>query len=311
MKYEKPQVPNLRANSGLIYALSKTVTYFKQGIGQSKRLVRKNSGGYSPYIHSCETFERYVGIINNFRDTVLTDVRRIHQITPSHVEQHFENLLANRVREKTIRLNVAALCKLFRAFSRNDLLCCIDGHRVEWSARAGESNRTQAFTDGLRVVEAMKGDVFRALAIVQFGTGARVSDIKKVIASVVKDPANVIVSILKSKGGRDRWIDFSDRPNEFALIVNAATTVDAWLSANGTDWSALQKEYTDAVRKAVDKRGEIYCGTHAFRATYSTARFDDLKERVGETEALRIITRELGHGRIGMAKYYIPAFRRE
>ncbi len=74
MKHYRTKIEGLSYKSSLNYALSEAINLFKKGIGLSKRSI-KMKYGYSPLIHSYETLERYIGIINNFRDTVLKDER--------------------------------------------------------------------------------------------------------------------------------------------------------------------------------------------------------------------------------------------
>jgi integrase len=314
MYYNKPNVPTLHYKSSLIYAIGETVKYLKQGIGVSKRATKKLHDGTTPYIHNYKTLKRYVGIFNNFKDTVLTDVKRINKITTDHIEVHFENLLDKDDTEDTIEVNASALNKLFYAFNRDDLIAYINDNRDLWVNSATPSCRTDPFVYPDRVIEKMRGDHNKAGAIIQKETGARTGDIKKVVESVLSCPSSNIIYIRKSKGGRDRMIDFSDRPNELKLVRQAVYTIDKHFTETKTNWSKFIREYTQEVQRAASKAGEIYCGPHAFRANYAETRYetmignsDDDKEK--EKAVLKTITEELGHSRISMAKYYIPKFR--
>ena len=312
MKHDKTNVPDVNYRSGLYYAIGRTVRYLQQGIGTSRRAFKLSQGG-SPYVHSCETLERYVGIINNFRDTVLTDVKTINKITTDHVETHFQNLLEKDVTEKTIKVNASALIKLFGALNRDDLIAYINKNRYLWVSSARLSCRTNPFGDPDRVIGFMRGDPYKAGAIIQKETGTRVSDIKKVVESVLSNPSSNIIYIKKSKGGRDRMINFSDRKDRLKLVRQAVCTIDKHFTETKTNWSQFLKEYTKEVHRAVVKAGEIYCGPHAFRANYAETRYEtmitDKEDKQQEKAVLKKITKELGHSRISMAKYYIPTFR--
>jgi site-specific recombinase XerD len=315
-KYNKPNVPDVNYRSGLNYAVQKTVGYFQTGIGKSRREISRHSQGYTPYIHSRETLERYVGIINNFKDTVLNDVKRIDKIKSEHIEAHFNNLITKGVREKTIKVNASALIKFFDALNRQDLITYIDENRMTWVSCAKPSCRTTPFGDPNKVIDAIRGKAYKSAALIQYETGARISDIKKVVDSILSYPSRTTISIFKSKGGRNRILDFSDRKTIHNAILRAARIIDTHLSQTNTDWSQFQREYTQEVQRAAAKTKEIYCGTHAFRANYANKRYDELvnstEEEVTKEEeirALRKITEELGHARISMAKYYISKFR--
>ena len=308
-RFEKPIVPNVGYNAGVGYAIATTVTFLKNGIGVSRRAVTKEEGSTS-LIHSYKTLKRYVGIMNNFKDTVLVNTKRIHQITEEHVETYFGNMVSDGKGEKTVKVNASALNKLFNAFSRHDLIAYIDENRSTWAGDAIASNRTTPFGDPDRVINKIRGEAFKAAATIQLKTGARVSDIKKVVSSVIAHPSWESIIILKSKGGKDRELDFSDRMPILAIVLEAAKVIQVYLSENKNDWSSFKKEYTKETHRAAVKAGEIYCGTHAFRANYANDQYEKgIKEGKDENDVLKRITKDLGHNRIRMAKYYILAFR--
>ena len=313
MKHNKPNITDLNYRSGLRYAMGKAVRYLKQGIGISKRATKRLYDGSTPYIHCYETLKRYVGIYNNFIDTVLTDVNTINKINIGHIEAHFENLLDNDATESTIEVNASALNKLFYAFNRDDLITYINENRWLWISSATPSCRTIPFGDPDRVISFMRGDANKSAAVIQKETGSRVADIKKVVYSVLSNPSSNIIYIKKSKGGRNRMIDFSERKDKLELVHQAVYTIDKHLTE--TNWSQFLRGYTKEVHRAAVKAGEIYCGPHAFRANYAETRYETTigneEDKQRERIVLKRITEELGHSRISMAKYYIPKFRAE
>ena len=309
-RFEKPIVPDVSYDAGMGYAIALTVTFLKEGIDKSRRAVTKKEGRTS-LIHSYKTLKRYVGIMNHFKDTVLVDVKHIHQITEEHVETYFDNMVNDGKGEKTVKVNASALSKLFNAFSRHDLIAYIDENRLTWAGDAIDSNRTTPFGDPDRVIDKMREKAFKAAATIQLQTGARVSDIKKVVSSVIAHPSLESIIILKSKGGRDRELDFSDRMVILNVVLEAAKVIQVYLSENNNDWSSFKKEYTKEVRRAAVKAGEIYCGTHAFRANYANERYEKgIEEGEDEDAVLKRITEDMGHRRISMAKYYLTNFRK-
>jgi len=311
----KPNKPHLNPRSGINYALSKSVEYLKQGIGLSKRLYKK-ALGKSPYIHSYETLERYVGVFNHFKDTVLIPekVNTINKIISTHIDTHFNNLLKKNCSEKTISINASALMKLFEVLDRHDLMDYIENKRPLWRKSALPSAKTEPFTHPERVIQAMSYP-YKAGAIIQYLTGARVSDIRKVYEWLIKNPDTSVIMIRKSKGGRDRTINYSDRPDSLTYVKNAVEKIRRHFKSDDIDWLKFMKEYTEEVKAAARKCNETYCGTHAFRVNYANDRYinlsredDMLDER--EKKILSIITEDLGHSRLSMARYYISAYRK-
>jgi len=314
-KFDKLDKFHLNPRSGTAYALSKTVEYLKQGIGLSKHLY-KEAYGKSPYIHSYETLERYVGVFNHFKDTVLISdrVNTINKITTIHIDTHFDNLLKQNCSEKTISINASALMKLFEVLDRYDLMKYIESKRLLWRKSATPSVKTEPFVCPEKVIQAMPYP-YKAYAIIQYLTGARVSDIRKVYEWILKNPQASVITIKKSKGGRDRTIDYSDRPVSLGYIRDAVEKIRRHFKSDDIDWARYMKEYTKEVRVAARKCNETYCGTHAFRVNYANERYDGLfreNDMLNEREKkiLSIITEDLGHSRLSMAKYYISAYRK-
>ncbi len=65
-----------------------------------------------------------------------------------------------------------------------------------------------------KVIEAIKDPVHRSMARLQCNTGARVEDLKKMRIEGTR------VVIEKSKGGKTRSVDYSDRPQKLEQIKN-------------------------------------------------------------------------------------------
>jgi len=303
-RYEKPIVPEVGYRSHLYYAVARTIRYL-----HSEVKMPRHPRHYAAYINEKNIVVKYKEIINRFKDTVLTDVKRINQITKGHVETHLNNLLGKGGREKTVRVNASALNKLFNTFSRHDLIEYIDENRSTRVSRAMSSCQTTPFGDPDKVIDAIRGKAYKAAALIQYETGARISDIKKIVDSVISHPSRTAISIMKSKDGRNRILDFSDRMESLNAVLEAAGSIQAHLSDTNTDWSSFQKDYTQEVKRAAKRTGEIYCGTHAFRANYAEKRYEKDTDTKDEVQVLRRITENMGHSRISMTKYYISSFR--
>jgi len=308
MNHFRPLLEELSYKSSLSYSFSKAIEFFKKGIGTSKKNI-KNKFKYSPFIHSYETMERYIGIINNFKDTVLKDVKRINKISKEHINVHFNNLIEKKVTEKTIKVNASALIKLFFILGRKDLVDFIDESRQMWSQMARPSGRTIPFSNPEKVISCIKTPVFKSAAIIQYKTSARVSDIKKVVSWITTNPSARHIFIQKSKGGRDRVIDFSERMDELTEVLKAAFEIKDYFNSTNTNWTEFLKKYTYEVHRAANKCHEVYTGTHAFRANYAEKQYKEYTkesdDKKTQEKAFKRITEELGHSRIKMAKYYI------
>jgi len=116
-------------------------------------------------------------------------------------------------------------------------------------------------------------------------------------------PAERKVLIPKSKGGRTREIDYSDRPEKFERIQELVERLQEHLK--NFSWSSVRESYYKDLRQAVMRSGELYTGSHAFRVNYVKERLQELKSQgYSEKEALQKIEYEIGHSRIEMSAYY-------
>jgi hypothetical protein len=69
-------------------------------------------------------------------------------------------------------------------------------------------------------------------------------------------------------------------------------------------WKDIRAKYYGDLRQACNKAGEQYTGSHRFRASYASERFQSLEKTVGYQQAERLLTQELGHNRSEMSHYY-------
>ncbi len=149
------------------------------------------------------------------------------------------------------------------------------------------------------MIENLKDPAHRAVAELQYLTGARVGDVKKIGI----DEVGKRVLIHGSKGGRDREIDFSDRPDRFERVKELHRELQRHIEEKG--WKEIRESYDEDLKQAVEKSGEVYTGSHAFRVSYAVERVEELKAKgLSDEDADRVLTRELGHNRLEMSRYY-------
>ncbi|WP_121172047.1 site-specific integrase [Thermovibrio guaymasensis] len=289
----------IKKNSGLTYALKYAAGVLKQGIGISKREVYRKFGGRSPLIHSYSTFNRYMGIVKQFVNWARErGVNRLDKVIPEVVRE-FLLSKAGYCSQKTLKVNASALRKFFEVVGRPDISEEIGRSYQEIYSEGRQSGRALAFAHPERVISNLKEEVHRVIAELQLLTGARVGDVKKMELL----PLEKKVVIKKSKGGRTREIDYSDRPEEFERIREFHGRLKELLREK--DWNSVRKSYYSDLKRAVVKAGEVYTGSHAFRVNYVKNRLQELKSQgYSEDEALQKIEYEIGHSRIEMSAYY-------
>ena len=294
---------------GLNYAVG---VFLKKtnGIGESKRAAKFAHGGVSDKIHSYATRARYCGIVKDFVENMRSEgARRVNQLKEDHVANYLRGK-GSWTTEKTMKVNMSALTKFFKAMGREDLVETIEAHRNSILTNAKPSGQAVPFTDPERVIEKLRKPESKAIARIMHGCGARIDDVPKVVNSFVdneRSPGANITNIMikKSKGGRDRQLHFDDRAERYEMIREAAVTLNNVMKEK--NWKDIKAEFYHDLRLASDHWGETYSGAHAFRVCYAQDRFKELMEQKGmpERDGLQIVTEELGHNRVGMALGYI------
>jgi len=289
----------IKRNSGLTYALKYAAKVLKQGIGISKHEVYKRLGGKSPLIHSYSTFNRYMGIAKEFVNWAKEQgVNRLDRVQYEHVRD-FLLSKSEYCSMRTLKVNASALRKFFETVGREDIAERIGEDYQEIYSKGRAPGRALAFAHPERVISLLKENVHKVIAEFQLLTGARIGDVKKI--QVFPEERKVVIT--KSKGGRTREIDYSDRPEKFEKIKELVGELREYLK--GSSWSSIRESYYRDLRQAVYRSGEIYTGSHAFRVNYVKERLKELRERgYSEKEALQIIEYEIGHSRIEMSAYY-------
>ncbi len=294
------------------HSLQYTLVVFDKelnGIGQSKHEAKKANEGVSPLIHSHGTYTRYFGIAKKFVDQMYREeIRRTNQVPLERLD-HYLIEKAESVTKKTMKLTLSAFSKYLSISSwreRKDLRELIVKERSTFLERASESGEALPFTNPERVIEKMKHPHHQAIATIQLLTGARIDDVPKAGESLRNwlRGQRPIVCILKSKGGRNRSLDYEDRMEKFNTVLEAVQTLLPFIDEKG--WKTVKKEYYHDLRRVAAARKETYTGSHALRVNYAQRRHKELREKgLSEKEAMQILTQELGHNRISVAKGYV------
>lgn len=273
------------------------------GIGESKRAAIKNSPDrVSPKIHSRQTFDRYMGIAKEFIQFARADPdgpRKLHQLNHGHALKFLREKVDKGRSQKTLKINLCALEKFFGAVGRGDLKKAIKDDFDTIYAQGRAFQKTTPFASPKTVIRNIKLPENRIVAELQYLTGARIGDVPKIAPNL--ETKTIVID--KSKGGRPRTIDFSQRLSKLNKVVSLRKRLDEAIKEAG-GYQNLKDGYYKDLRSSVRKSGEEYTGAHAFRASYAKERFDELERKEGYGIAERVLTKELGHNRAEMSHYY-------
>ena len=126
-RFEHPIVPHLRYDAGVRYAIAAIIIYFHSYVEMPYHPLHLAS-----FINKRDTVIMHKSIFNNFRDTVLVDTKRIHQITEDHVDAYFGILINDGVKRGAIITHANALKNFFYLLSKNEFAAHIDNNIDAW-----------------------------------------------------------------------------------------------------------------------------------------------------------------------------------
>ncbi|MGC8678039.1 MAG: phage integrase N-terminal domain-containing protein [Hydrogenobaculum sp.] len=298
-------------------AVKSILWYAKQGIGMSKRKIQySNKERYTPFIHSFTTLTRYAGIMKEFADDMKAKgIRNLNSVKYEDVKSWLE-VKASKYTERTLKVNMCALEKLFSIAGKEDIAKSINRDFTEIYSKAKPSGRVEPFVNPQGIIDRLKEKSEKAKtkleremyakawawASLQYLTGARVGDIKKLYVDGTK------VVIPRSKGGKTRTIDFSDNKERLERVKDVLRYLSfEFENKDVNDNSTFRHYYEKVLRDTAASLGEKWTGSHAFRVNYAIERFEEIRQSKSEFEADQQLTRELGHERISMSQYYRKA----
>jgi hypothetical protein len=235
------------------------------------------------------------------------------------IESYFERLAEEKYSKTTIKLHIAALEKTI-AIVRPDIKEYLtdDENRIGWWSAGVDSRKRGSYVDPNRIRERLNEE-HRMIAEAQALGGFRIREIAK--AEVDKENERIIIH--KAKGGRTRELDFTHRREDFEKLADLIQKLQE------QRYDKHLKDYYKDIKNACKAAGEEYRASHAFRYEYAQRRIKKLKENKEELKDLLnkyeadektkecvndestieqacdyVLTRELGHNRSSMSRYY-------
>ena len=298
-------VRGMNSKSGMTYALVHFAELARVGIGISRREVTKGTEKSSPFIHSWDTFDRYLGICKEFvlfcRDR---GVNKLHKLHYNTVEAFLMAKIADDKTRNTLKVNMCALQKFFNGCNRPDLRDQLASDFPRFKELAQSGGTIHAFDNPERLIEKIRqrAELAAVIAKLQYITGARIHEVR------IMEIAETTITIHKGKGGRKRVLDFSHRLEELAEVRNLVIRLEEL--AEGVDWQEYCQSkgspYQGHVKAASRSLGDSYGGAHGLRANHAQELRKKLEaEGLTAEEIELIITQDLGHNRRSMARHYL------
>ena len=305
-----------------LYELGKNVKR-----GRLKKQMEEFTGVKQSYfIHTSKTKARYEQAVMKFCDYLeqqgIKREKHLDKVSTEKLEEiinkYFEKLANDGLSQSTIKIHIAALEKclpVIRKDIKKYLEC--DENRVRWWSEGVASRKREPYADP-EAIRARLNETHKMIAEAQSTAGFRVREISK--TTVDRENYKVIT---KGKGGRIREIHFEHRKEDFEKLADLIEKLKE------QEYEKHLKDYYKDIKNACKATGQVYNASHAFRHEYAHERIKELRENKEElkdlldkygadektreavnndetidTAADYVITRELGHNRSSMSRYY-------
>jgi len=306
-----------------LYELGKNV---KKGELQ-RQMKELKEERVSHFIHTSTTKTRYERAMMKFADFLeergIKRKRHLNKLDTKQLQEviddYFQKLAAEGYSKTTIKTHVAAMQKSL-AIVRPDIRDYLanDENRIRWWSAGVDSRKRGSYVNPDKVRERLN-ETHKMIAEAQMMAGFRIREIAK--AEINREEHTI--TIHKAKGGRTRELDFSHRKEDFeklAILVEKLKEMH---------YEEHLKDYYRDLKNACKSLGEEYRASHAFRYEYVEKRVEQLKENKEELKYLLekyeadeetksyannedtiekavdyVLTREIGHNRTSMSRYY-------
>jgi len=296
--------------------------------GQLQREMKKLTDiKESHFLHTSTTKVRYERAMMKFCDYLEEQgIKRDKHLNKTSTEElqkivdgYFKKLANDGLSKNTIKVHIAAMEKSL-AVIRPDIKEYItnDENRIGWWSAGKESRKREPYANPEKIRERLN-ETHRMIAEAQATAGFRVREIAK--AEV--DRENYQVIIHRAKGGRTRELSFEHRKEEFEKLADLIEKLKK------QEYTKRLKDYYKDLRNATKATGQAYNASHSFRYEYAHQRIEELKQNKEELRKLLdeygadeetksyvndenkidkaadfVLTRELGHNRTSMSRYY-------
>ena len=296
--------------------------------GQIQRQMQKLKDRRESYfIHTSTTKVRYERALMRFCDYLeARGIKRDKQLNrlkkeelQQIVDDYFKMLAENGLSQNTIKVHIATLEKSL-AIARPDIKKYLedDTRRIGWWSAGKASRKRDSYINPTAIRERLN-EMHKMIAEAQSLAGFRVREIAK--AEIDRENEKIVIH--KAKGGRTRELDFSHRKEDFKRLAYLIEELKE------RHYEKHLKEYYKDLKKACSLTGQEYNASHAFRYEYAQRRSEELQKNIEELRDLLdkygadeekkeaakneetrehsvdyVLTRELGHNRERMSRYY-------
>lgn len=232
-------------------------------------------------------------------------VRDPAKIKRRHIEEFLQRKINQDAKLKTFKTYAAAISKMELALNnvRKYPLHyseAVDRMRVIAKQQLNGDVRSRAYKNPVAVVDEIKIEEYKVAAELQMYGGARIAEISELKRGRnllgIKNGVGVI-RLTNTKGGRVR---------DMSVSVELYKRVEDLAAEDGT-FEFSRGNYSRALKRAAERSGNEWQGTHGLRWNYIQNSFRERQEVGGLNyeEALQAVALEIGHSRPEITLHYL------
>jgi len=238
------------------------------------------------------------------KDIEKLDTEIVHSFLHSKIEQGVSKRTFQQYAAAIEKLEVALSMyseKFNRGNTYNFDLSSVRAYAKE--VYAEEQTPSRAYESPTELIGALKEPVHQLIASIQYEGGARLDEVRTIRGwsfkgiredKLTREERGYIE--VKGKGGKVR---------EIGVSLDTYDVVREWVK-NFDRIGFDEKTYRKDLQEAANLTGQEYHGSHGLRWNFAQERFHNLMEN-GYTyeQALAQVSKELGHERADITKYYL------
>lgn len=296
-------------NRASVNSVIKAVMSNANGIGESKRDSRANSGIKGQNGQNISTKAHSISSIQNMR-TVATqyfnhvkenhDGRVLENVNADTMKEFIDKKLEDGLSGASANTYISELARIsdnlnqlgVDTVSRAEITDYRNELKEDHNLQSEHSNR--AYDNAENIVSSMYENTAYGLSSeLQYEAGLRADDALNSDKWSINEDGSLHIE--NSKGG----IEYDTKVLNEDLLEKVREAIEQEYKGNYED-------YREALKDAVNENGEEWNGTHGLRYDFAQERFEELKEQgFNDNEALAEVSLEMGHSREEITEHYL------
>ena len=292
---------------------SKEILKKIDGIGQSKRETRANSGmksphnghAVSPMIHSYQYYGEVLRTAIDLGQFAKNEygIKDMTKIDGHVVRDFLASKMEQGVSYRTLSNYASHIAKINHGLKQIEPSVADFSRDIAQFREVARENAARIergprfYAQPARIVSGIRDPVARLVGKLQYELGLRVAEARHVKPDQIRQTESGYSLTVQGKGGYTLTKELpTPLANELLKHIRENGKLDV-----------KYERYRDELRESVERAGEEWHGTHGLRHSYAKERMEELtlKEGLSREEALKEVSEMMGHHRPDINEVYL------